>query len=242
MVNAAGMTAEQATNFLSSMGVDAEIETITDEQPATKTVNSLEPTITYKQATNPSIADDGTLSTVDVDVPQITYAANPEQIEDTTVGAGFSLKVTSANKSSGGGTKLKNSSHGSGNGKRGGGGGGRRGGGGRGREFRKIDRTEKDEKQKKKVEDEIERYHKVKNELQDIEKELSLIGKAKDRAFGRNKIRQIDAETASLKKQSETQKKYLSEIQGWLEKDNAKAKEFGFEINGEGLVKYEKTY
>jgi hypothetical protein len=31
-----------------------------------------------------------------------------------------------------------------------------------------------------------------------------LIGKAKDRAFGRNKIRQIDAETASLKKQSET--------------------------------------
>ena len=237
MVNAAGMTAEQATNFLSSMGVDAEIETITDEQPATKTVNSLEPTITYKKATNPSIADDGTLSTVDVDVPQITYAANPEQIEDTTVGAGFSLKVTSANKSSGGGTKLKNSSHGSGNGKKGGGGGGRRGGGGgRGREFRKIDRTEKDEKQKKKVEDEIERYHKVKNELQDIEKELSLIGKAKDRAFGRNKIRQIDAETASLKKQSETQKKYLSEIQGWLEKDNAKAKEFGFEINGEGLV------
>lgn len=121
--------------------------------------------------------------------------------------------------------------------KGGGGGGGRRGGGGgRGREFRKIDRTEKDEKQKKKAEDEIERYHKVRNELQDIEKELSLIGKAKDRAFGRNKIRQIDAETASLKKQSETQKKYLSEIQGWLEKDNAKAKEFGFEINGEGLV------
>lgn len=144
------------------------------------------------------------------------------------------LKIKTADYVGGG--NISGSKGGSGGGRRGGGGGRRGGGGGRGREFRKIDRTEKDEKQKKKVEDEIERYHKVRNELQDIEKELSLIGKAKDRAFGRNKIRQIDAETASLKKQSETQKKYLSEIQGWLEKDNAKAKEFGFEINGEGLV------
>ena len=143
------------------------------------------------------------------------------------------LKIDTLNYTGGG--NVSGSKGGSGGGRRGGG-GGRRGGGSRGREFRKIDRNEKDEKKKKKVEDEIERYHKVRNELQDIEKELSLIGKAKDRAFGRNKIRQIDAETASLKKQSETQKKYLSEIQGWLEKDNAKAKEFGFEINGEGLV------
>lgn len=157
-----------------------------------------------------------------------------ESYEAAKASGATTIKVPRIN---GKGTKSKGGvNSGSSTGHKGGGGGGRRGGGGRGREFRKIDRTEKDEKQKKKVEDEIERYHKVRNELQDIEKELSLIGKAKDRAFGRNKIRQIDAETASLKKQSETQKKYLSEIQGWLEKDNAKAKEFGFEINGEGLV------
>ena len=236
LVNAAGMTQQQATDYLSAMGVDAEVETVSEEEPVNKTINDLVPQISYdKSADVPTVAGDGTTSSVPMPVPTIKYTADPHAIEDTTAGGGFSLKVTSANKSSGGGYKHKHSSHGSGSG-RGGGGGRRGGGGGGGREFRKIDRTEKDEKQKKKAEDEIERYHKVRNELQDIEKELSLIGKAKDRAFGRNKIRQIDAETASLKKQSETQKKYLSEIQGWLEKDNAKAKEFGFEINGEGLV------
>ncbi|MBP3801517.1 MAG: hypothetical protein J6I85_05815 [Clostridia bacterium] len=126
-----------------------------------------------------------------------------ESYEAAKANGATTIKVPRIN---GKGTTSKGGvSSGASTGHKGGGGGGRRGGGGgRGREFRKIDRTEKDEKQKKKVEDEIERYHKVRNELQDIEKELSLIGKAKDRAFGRNKIRQIDAETASLKKQSET--------------------------------------
>jgi hypothetical protein len=36
MVNAAGMTASQATDYLSSMGVDAEV--ITESKPVTETV------------------------------------------------------------------------------------------------------------------------------------------------------------------------------------------------------------
>ena len=236
------------TQLLNDMAVQAMVEGQDISDQLTDALNSInfDPKIDYDElqlgdadtaesettgyVTIPTIhtTADGTIESSTTQIPVSTYQQAVEQGLTT-------IKVPRIN---GKGTTSKggvNSGASAGHKGRGGG-GGRRGGGGRGREFRKIDRTEKDEKQKKKAEDEIERYHKVRNELQDIEKELSLIGKAKDRAFGRNKIRQIDAETASLKKQSETQKKYLSEIQGWLEKDNAKAKEFGFEINGEGLV------
>lgn len=217
---------DQLTDAMNSINFDPQIDydevQLGDDDDAVSETNGY--------VTVPSIhtTADGVIESSTTQIPVSTYEY--AKAHNLT-----SIKIPRIN---GKGTTSKSGvSSGASTGHKGGGGGGRRGGGGgRGREFRKIDRTEKDEKQKKKAEDEIERYHKVRNELQDIEKELSLIGKAKDRAFGRNKIRQIDAETASLKKQSETQKKYLSEIQGWLEKDNTKAKEFGFEINGEGLV------
>jgi hypothetical protein len=43
MVNAANMTAQEATDYLASMGVDAEVETVTTSEPVKKKVNDLEP-------------------------------------------------------------------------------------------------------------------------------------------------------------------------------------------------------
>lgn len=209
LVNSAGMTAQQATDYLASMGIDAELETVEKKEPVQKTVNSLVPNITYQSATEPVVAGDGKVNNQTIQVPTITYNAQPQAIEDTNAAGGFSLKVKSANKASGGGFKYKNSSNGGGS--RGGGGGGGRprgggrrgGGGGGGRAARN------NSEQTKKTKDEIERYHTIGKQLESLTKQYDKISKAKDRAYGTSKVKLMDQEIAKQKKIIEKQKEYL---------------------------------
>ena len=117
MVNAAGMTAAQATDYLASMGVDAEVieeDTTAEEQhetmgwegsthPITGTVHvpgvamsSSEGGVAPQETAG--IETDWTYDALDV-TPQ------PEQETATKENKAFALKVVSANKSSGGGMK-----------------------------------------------------------------------------------------------------------------------------------------
>ena len=59
MVNAANMTAREATDYLASMGVDAEVKTVTTSEPVKKKVNDLEPEITYETGYGTILAPDG---------------------------------------------------------------------------------------------------------------------------------------------------------------------------------------
>ena len=63
--------------------------------------------------------------------------------------------------------------------------GGRRGGGGGGGSRRRAIA-------KKNKNEEIERYHKINNQLEDMEHQLDQVEKAKDRAFGKNKLKLMD--------------------------------------------------
>jgi len=139
MVTAAGMTADQATDYLSSMGIDAEVK----EHDTTATERQEQ--VGYRPVeTGPAeftsavsyFGPDGQIRT-----GQVHYAAQGYSYEPITVPAtatkqnkAFSLEVTSAHKKSGGGFKFSNASHGGGSKaprSSGGGGKGKGGGGGK---------------------------------------------------------------------------------------------------------------
>ena len=219
LVNAAGMTAQQATDYLASMGVDAEVETVETEEPVERTVNNLTPTVTYKDASIPVVAGDGAVENQSVKVPQISYKAEGQTITDTVAGGGVALKVTSATKSSGGNFKFKNSSHGGGvNGpsgpKNSGGGGG--GGGDKPSKPTKAKTVKPTEKKDK--DDEIERYKEITEVLDDLNNELDEIGKAKEEAWGPNKIAAMDKELGKLNDIVKAQKTYINQI-GQIDKN-----------------------
>ena len=99
----------------------------------------------------------------------------------------FSLKVVSANKSSGGGMKFKHASNGGGSkggsgggGKKGRGGGGGKGGGGK---AAKPDTSKKD--LKKPLEDQKDLYHDINIELKGISRDLERVQKVQDRLYGK---------------------------------------------------------
>ena len=127
MVNAAHMTEEEATAYLANMGIDAEVKTVPAE---TTTVN------TGRQYWEPAEYAAGTpISTGGEEEPSSytplrmtkpgRWVPVDESHEEQASPSAFSLEVTSAHKSSGGGFKFSNSNHGGGSG--GGGGGGGRG-------------------------------------------------------------------------------------------------------------------
>jgi hypothetical protein len=124
MVNASGMTAAQATDYLSSMGVDAEVVegdpvVTTEKGPASfdTQVNMVKENALVPV---PDGAGGFTQEPIEVAFPEVTYTKG-EQIEYEKETKGTGLKVISANKSSGGNIK---SSGGGGGGSKGGGGGG----------------------------------------------------------------------------------------------------------------------
>lgn len=203
LVNAAGMTATQATDYLSSMGVNAEVTNETQEIPET-VANSVIPNIRYSSYSyqvplglpGMSVIANGT-------VPSIEYRSQPVTETKTVVGTG--LKVTSANKSSGGGVKFNNSSNGSGSKKSSSGGGG-------GKTVKHAEKKNDNDK---------ERYHTVLNQLEDLNSEYNDISKAKDRAFGKDRLKNFDAEITKTDELIDKQKEYLNAIENYLPIDLA---------------------
>ena len=94
LINMAGMTAEQATNYLASMGVDAEVEQV--EVPETQTyVGAIASIKDVGFSWNLPLIGSGRGS-----VPTVTY--EPQEIPAEGTKMATALRVTSAKKSSGG--------------------------------------------------------------------------------------------------------------------------------------------
>ena len=213
MVNAAGMTADQATAYLGSMGVDAKIvehpvtteETVGYNLTATTGVKSQPYTLA---PTAPGETPQSGTATY----PTVTYESTPVTVTKET--GATSLEVVSANKSSGGGFKHQNSSNGGGSGagrrRGGGGGGGRRGGGGGGR--RAPQGTQKKDSEK-------ERYHTITNVLEDLTDAYDKVSKASDRAFGKARVKLLQEQQKELKKLASAQQDYLDEINSYYKQD-----------------------
>ena len=96
------------------------------------------------------------------------------------------------------------------------------------------------QKSKKKASDEIERYHVVKEQLEDIEQELDRISKAKDRAFGGDKLKLMDDEIAKTQELLDKEQEYFDQINANYGPDRKALEAYGakFDANG-ALINYD---
>lgn len=81
---------------------------------------------------------------------------------------------------------------------------------------------------------EEDRYHVIKNQIEDLSAQYDQIGKAKDKAFGPNRIKLLDQEIAKQKELTAANKKYLEEVEQYQELDKGKMIGYGaiFDKNG----------
>lgn len=228
MVNEAGLTADQATDYLSSMGVDAEVVEDHSQMQQNSTYMGAKATVTHETGTA-SLPLFG--APLQWDIPSVKYDPQPIPTTATVEGGGFSLKVKSAKKSSGGNIKHINSNAGTpASSNKGGGGGG----------SSAKPQTKNSEKHITKAKEE-DRYHVIKNQIEDLTAQYDRIGKAKDKAFGPNRIKLLDQEIAKQKELTAANKKYLEEVERYQDSDKGKMVGYGaiFDKNGT-ITNYDK--
>lgn len=82
--------------------------------------------------------------------------------------------------------------------------------------------------------DEKDRYHVIKNQIEDLSAQYDRISKAKDKAFGPNRIKLLDQEIAKQEELTAANKKYLEEVEQYQELDKGKMVSYGaiFDKNG----------
>ena len=214
MVNAANMTAKQATDYLASMGVDAEI--IQQKTTAQDTVQytGAEAEVTEKEVPGVNPIDG---SQVTYRVPTIRYKTVPADDTETKQHTAFALKVVSAHKTSGGGFKYKKSANGA----------GAKGQARRKAEAEKAqkaaDKTKKDNTNtstkniKKPIEQEKDLYHDIDIEIKKINRDLERTQKIQDKLYGKQLLDNLNKQTAIL----EAQKRKLKEKQQLQRQDLA---------------------
>ena len=224
LINAANMTADQATAYLASMGVDAEVEQVAVPEEQRQAFIDAVPQVSYQTVSTPTVLN-GEVTPGTTQVPTIVY--NAVTSEETTTGQKMStaLRVKSAKKSSGGGFKHKMSS---------GGGGGKGGGGGSGS-------NKKETKKKIRGRDEIQRYHKNNDTIERLASSLDKIDKLKNRAYGKNHVAQLDAETNALEKQLAAQQALHDEARKWMAADKADLAKYGAEYDENGTISNYET-
>lgn len=164
-----------------------------------------------------------------LDVEATKEAGGMPQFEDaettitaSTQVAGTAIKTITPNGNFGGNIDFSNAKYNGGSGGKSSGGGG--GGGG------------SSQKDKKKSSDEIERYHVVKKQLDNLSREYDNLSAAKDRAFGANRLRVIDQETVKLEEQIAAQKRYVDEIDSYYSQDRAAIAAYGAVFDEDGII------
>lgn len=144
-------------------------------------------------------------------------------IEASTQVAGTAIKTITPNGNFGGNIDFSNAKYNGGSGGKSSGGGGGGGGGG-------------SQKDKKKSSDEIERYHTIKKQFDNLSREYDNLSAAKDRAFGANRLRVMDQEAAKLEEQIAAQKRYVDEIDSYYSQDRAAIAAYGAVFDENGII------
>lgn len=206
MIQAAGMTAEQAQAYFKSMGYDVELKEVKPESKDTSTYSyyELDEEATEKAGGVPQFKKEPTEISVTSSSGATAYAI--ETITPTgSYGGGVGVTTTApksatkaANKSGGGGSKSK--------------------------------------KDPKKSKDEIERYHEIKEEMDDLARATEKAAKAKDHAFGDDKVKAIEKEIAAIDKEIKAYDRLIAENEKYLKQDKVNLSKYGAKFDAEGRV------
>lgn len=94
----------------------------------------------------------------------------------------------------------------------------------------------KTESNRKDLKDEIERYHEINEALEDTKNQLDAISKAKDRAFGPDKLKYMDQELAKQKELLSLEKQKTQEAQNYYKTDRAAILNYGASLNSSGRI------
>lgn len=212
------MSVDEMNALLNSMGVQAEVSTTWQEQ--TVKVPEYHTKRNYLHYDDNGNPDEWTETTTQTGYQEMKGGVDVAQI-NTGENVGKKPTITYT----GNGTVSSSAKQGS---KGGGGGGGKS--------------KEKSKKDEKKISDEVDRYHEIKEVLQDISTELNRASKATDRAFGAGKVANINRETTALYQQVDALKEYQSQVLANLEADKAAAQAAGWTFGPDGnVVNYEGT-
>lgn len=89
---------------------------------------------------------------------------------------------------------------------------------------------------KKEYKDEIERYHVIKQKIEDLEEVMEHLAKAKERAFGTSKLELMDQEIEKYDEMIDLQNQYLDEINKYWDEDRALITSYGAEFDKTGAI------
>jgi hypothetical protein len=212
LISSAGLTAEQASAALSSMGVDAKIIPHTETVPPTTKMEVVNGNYEYVDTstdppTKKSIPVSSSITTTDEGITYTWY---------TIEGATYNGKGVTGG--GGGGTGA-----GRGSGRRGGG-----GGGGERRDPRRANHISK--------KDNIERYHEIDNTLDDLADTYERLNNEEDRAWGKNRIDAMKAQTNVIKEQIAATEEKIRQAKEWKDKDLSAALAAGWTFDANGNV------
>lgn len=88
----------------------------------------------------------------------------------------------------------------------------------------------------KEYKDEIERYHVIKQKIEDLEEVMDHLAKAKERAFGTSKLELMDQEIEKYDEMIDLQNQYLDEINKYWNEDKSLIASYGAEFDETGVI------
>lgn len=88
----------------------------------------------------------------------------------------------------------------------------------------------------KEYKDEIERYHVIKQKIEDLQEVMDHLAKAKDRAFGTSKLELMDQEIEKYDEMIDLQNQYLDEINKYWKEDKSLIASYGAEFDETGVI------
>lgn len=232
MAIATSMSVESMNSLLNQLGVQAKVDVVDVPQKMSVPTYteyssvSLSTPATYDKKTGEMLTPPEwkkTTYTVPGKSIEVDGYAQVAQIstEDGNIGAPIISYTGTSGSSRGGG--ISPSSISSGSGSSGGGGGSSKS-------------QEHNNEDHKDYSDEKERYHVIKNQLEDLTSQYERISNAKDKAFGSARLANLNKEIAAQKKLTQANKQYLDEIEGYLAQDKSAIASYGAIFDNNGTI------
>lgn len=222
LILAASMTTPQVNEMLSGMGMSAtfasEPQKITKREPDETTTHVRKVSLGKSTGNNGEQVEEYDIITTTETKPgkEVQGTVDAYALETSEPGTKVVPKINSITKNPPP-IKTNRVSNPSGGGGKGGGGGGG-GGSNKPSKPKTVEPTEQ-----KKKSDEVERYHEINQELEDLQNSLDEIGKLKDEAWGADKLAAMDKEKKKLQEITASHKKYQDEIAKNLNDDRWEA-------------------